>query len=210
MITPPGADGRVVFSDADDGDLRSDAEARVDFARRVNVRSDWATVDQVHAAAVLEVSSAGNAGEADALWTSASDLPLAIFTADCFPVVLRAPRAVGIAHAGWRGAAAGVVGKLREAMTNSGFAPERAFVGPGIGPCCFEVGADVAAHFETATGETSWGTVSVDLRSVIRGQLAGIHVWESSTCTKHDPGWYSHRSDGARERQAAIAWVGVR
>jgi hypothetical protein len=181
MITPPGADGRVIFSDADDWDLRSDAEARVVFARRANVRSDWATVDQVHAAAVL--------------------------TADCFPVVLRATRAVGIAHAGWRGAAAGVVDNLRDAMTNSGFAPESAFVGPGIGPCCFEVGADVAAHFEAATGETSWGTVSVDLRSVIRGQLSGIEVWESSTCTMHDPGWYSHRRDGARERQAAIAWA---
>jgi YfiH family protein len=207
MITPPGADGRVVFSEADDGDQRSDAEARVAFAGRVAVRSDWATVDQVHGAAVLEVSSAGEAGQADALWTAASDLPLAIFTADCFPVVLGAPGAVGIAHAGWRGAAAGVVSNLREAMTDSGFVPERAFIGPGIGPCCFEVGADVAQHFPAATGETSWGAMSVDLRSAIRGQLSGIHVWESSSCTMHDPGWYSHRGDGARERQAAIAWV---
>lgn len=207
MITPPGADGRVVFSDADNGDLRSDSEARLALARRVGARSDWATVDQVHGGAVFEVSTSGRAGEADALWTSATDLPLAIFTADCFPVAVSASRAVGIAHAGWRGAAAGVVANLREAMTEAGFEPEGAFIGPGIGPCCFEVGEEVAERFPGMTGETTWGTVSVDLRAAIRSQLEGMSVWESSSCTVHDPGWYSHRADGADQRQAAVAWV---
>jgi copper oxidase (laccase) domain-containing protein len=57
------------------------------------------------------------------------------------------------------------------------------------------------------TGETTWGTASVDLRSAIRSQLEGMNVWESSSCTVHDPGWYSHRADGAHERQAAVTWV---
>jgi YfiH family protein len=207
MITPPGADGRVIFSAAVDGDLRLDGQTRVAFARRVGIESDWASLDQVHGAAVIEVSSAGNGGAADALWTSARDLPLAVFTADCFPVVLMAPAAVGIAHAGWRGVAAGVVANLRKQMTDADFGPESAFIGPGIGPCCFEVGEEVAEHFPGITGETTWGTVSVDLRSAIRSQLCGIHVWESSSCTMHDPGWYSHRAHGAQERQATIAWT---
>lgn len=207
MITPRGADGRVVFSAAEDGDLRSDREAQLAFARRVGAGSDWATVDQVHGGAVIEVSAGGSAGEADALWTSARDLPLAIFTADCFPVAVEASLAVGLAHAGWRGVAAGVVANLREAMAAAGFEPVRAYIGPGIGPCCFEVGEEVADRFPGMTGETTWGTASVDLRSAIRSQLEGMNVWESSSCTVHDPGWYSHRADGAHERQAALTWV---
>ncbi len=207
MINPPGAAGRVVFSDADDGDLRADGEARVELARKAGIASEWATVSQVHGSRAVRVSAPGPAGEADAIWTAEPGLPVAIFTADCLAVVLQAPSASGIAHAGWRGAAGGVVSGLRSAMTKAGFEPERAFVGAGIGPCCFEVGPEVAERFPSNVARTSWGSAWVDLSGSVRDSLADLDVWSADVCTKHDAGWFSHRSDATLSRQAAISWV---
>lgn len=204
---PPEGAGSVIFSDADDGDLRSDPDARLALSRKVGINPEWATMHQVHGSAVVEVSHPGPAGEADALWTSVTALPLAVFTADCFPVVLQTSTAVGIAHAGWRGTAGGVVAALRTAMGEAGFAPQRAFVGPGIGPCCFEVGDEVARQFPENAAQTTWGARSVDLVGSIRAQVAGIEVWSGGVCTMHDRGWFSHRSNGTPRRQAALAWV---
>jgi YfiH family protein len=206
MIEPPARSG-VAFSEESDRDLRDDLEARHQAAGRLGIDGEWATVSQVHGGTVLHVDAAGNAGEADALWTTASGLPLAIFTADCFGVVMHAADAVGVAHAGWRGAEAGVVTRLREEMSGAGHAPLRAAVGPGIGPCCFEVGEEVAARFETARADTSWGTVSVDLPSVVRAQLRGLEVWSVDACTFHEPGWFSHRRDATPRRLAAVGWL---
>ncbi len=207
MITPPGAAGRVVFSDAGDGDLRSDARARDEMSQRVGIANEWATVNQVHGSALVRVSAPGAAGQADALWTSEPGLPLVIFTADCLAVAFQAPGAAGIAHAGWRGAAGGVVSGLRDAMSEAGFEPERAFVGPGIGPCCFEVGPDVVERFPQSLARTSWGSTSVDLPGSIRYSLDGLEVWSADVCTKHEPGWFSHRSDATPSRQAGITWT---
>ncbi|MGF1617279.1 MAG: polyphenol oxidase family protein [Acidimicrobiia bacterium] len=207
MITPPGSAGRVVFSHAGDGDLRSDARARVELSQSYGIASEWATVNQVHGSALVRVSAPGTAGEGDALWTAEPGLPLAIFTADCLAVALQAPGAAGIAHAGWRGAAGGVVSGLRAAMADAGYAPERAFVGPGIGPCCFEVGPDVVDRFPRHLARTSWGSPSVDLPNSVRSSLDGLDVWSADVCTKHEPGWFSHRSDATPSRQAGITWT---
>ena len=207
MISPPAAAGRVLFSDAGDGDLRSDAEARVELSQRAGIASEWATARQVHGSRVVRVSAPGSAGEADALWTTERGLPLAIFTADCLAVALQAPDAAGIAHAGWRGAAGGVVSGLKAAMSEAGFEPKRAFVGPGIGPCCFEVGSEVGEQFPSNLALTSWGSTSVDLCGAVRDSLASLDVWSADMCTKHDAGWFSHRSDATPSRQAGITWV---
>ncbi|MFZ0014389.1 MAG: polyphenol oxidase family protein [Acidimicrobiia bacterium] len=206
MIEPPARSG-VAFSEESDRDLRHDPEARAQAATRLGIDGHWATVTQVHGDAVRHVDTPGNAGEADALWTSVSGLPLAIFTADCFGVVMHATDAVGVAHAGWRGAEAGVVGRLREEMSGAGHPPVRAAIGPGIGPCCFEVGEEVAARFQTSRADTSWGTVSVDLPSVVRAQLSGLDVWSLAACTFHEPGWFSHRRDATPRRLASIGWL---
>lgn len=206
MIIPSGAAGRVVFSDEADGDLRSDAGARVELTRKTGMASEWATVSQVHGSSVVRVSAPGQAGEADALWTTEPGLPVAIFTADCLAVVLQAPGAAGIAHAGWRGAALGVVSGLKSAMSEAGFEPDRAFLGPGIGPCCFEVGPEVVERFPSNLARTSWDSASVDLSGAVRDSLSGLDVWSAGVCTKHDAGWFSHRSDATPSRQAGIAW----
>lgn len=206
MIQPPGWDG-VAFSDDSDGDLRGDERARHAAARALGIEGRWATVRQVHGNDVRRVSQAGDAGEADALWTTTTRLPLAVFTADCYGVVLGASGSVGVAHAGWRGAAGGVVTNLISAMTAAGHPPRRAAIGPGIGPCCFEVGAEVAERFPTWVTTTSWGSTSVDLAAAVRSQLEGLEIWASDRCTVHDDGWFSHRGSGTSERMATIGWL---
>ena len=205
MIRPPGWNG-VAFSERSDGDVRNDPDARVAAAERLGVDREWAEVTQVHADKVVRVAEPGPGGDADALWTTEPGLPLAVFTADCFGAVLMGDRAIGVAHAGWRGAAAGVVAKLRAEMAASGQGPTRAALGPGIGPCCFEVGPEVAEQFADVS-TTSWGTISVDLRASISRQLADLEMWTADACTFHEPWWFSHRSDGTTERLASIGWI---
>lgn len=206
MIRPPGMEG-VVFSESDEGDIRHDQAARSRLCAVGGIPTGWATVDQVHGNDVLRVDESGGAGSADALWTSEPGLAVAVFTADCFGVVLTSPRAVGVAHAGWRGAASEVVGRLRAEMADAGHAPKAAAVGPGIGPCCFEVGADVLQLFPGHESRTRWETDSVDLRSAVRDQLEGLGPWLSAACTYHHDGLFSHRRENTLERMAAVGWV---
>lgn len=207
MIRSPGRHG-VAFSDRSHGDLRSNRAARSELARLMGISDDWAVVRQVHGSDVVQVWAPGETGEADALWTTERGLPLAVFTADCYGVVLDAPGAVGVAHAGWRGAVSGVVDRLRQEMTHAGHSPVRATVGPGIGPCCFEVGPEVAEKFEPRhVTETSWGITSIDLPGVLAAQLEGVEPWFTDACTFHEDRWLSHRLDGTTDRMAAIGWL---
>jgi YfiH family protein len=114
--------------------------------------------DQVHGAAVAVVgpADAGRVFDAtDALVTDVPGVPLVILTADCAAVFLYDPvrRAVGIAHAGWRGTVAGVAARTVESMHDAfGSVPADmvAGIGPAIGPCCYQVGADVIDAVEDA------------------------------------------------------------
>ncbi|MGA7098221.1 MAG: polyphenol oxidase family protein [Acidimicrobiia bacterium] len=218
MIRPPDAGGAalengvapvtgVAFTDARDGDMLADPVARAGVAARLHISTSWATVAQEHGDGVVQVDGPGDHGPADAMWTTRSDLPVAVLTADCLGVVLKSDTAVGVAHAGWRGAQSGIVGRLREVMGRSSGAPRRAWVGPGIGVCCFEVGEEVSSSFPTFLGETTWGSVSVDLLAVIRTQLEGLEIWTADQCTMHQPGFLSHRRDGTPGRMATLGWL---
>lgn len=204
---PGGSGGGVAFSDASDGDLRNDRARRADVAQRLDISARWATVAQVHGSGVVEVDGPGDQGEADAMFTSRAGLPLAIFTADCAGVALLARGAVGVAHAGWRGLANGVVEALALRMRASGNEPVSAAIGPSIGPCCLEVGPEVAAQFEGFTSSTSSGSPSIDLLRAIEDQLGGLETWSAGSCTRHSPGWFSHRRDRTPDRMATIAWI---
>ena len=179
MIQPPGTKG-VAFTEASDGDQRPDGPARravaarLGIPRRVGNGSTSARPPRGPPQCTWPSRHVWRSlGEADALWTSVEDLPLAVRTADCFGVVLLAEGAVGVAHAGWRGAELGVVNALLHEMEQSGFPAKAAAVGPGIGPCCFEVGEDVARRFEGFQSTTSWGTRSVDLGAGPGGSAVG-------------------------------------
>lgn len=206
MNRPPGVDG-AAFTDASDGDQRNDLTARSAVSSWLGISRDWATVRQVHGASLTRAESSGELDDADAIWSDVPGLPVAVFTADCFGVVLRSESAVGVAHAGWRGAASGVVLVLREEMTRQGHEPVAAAIGPGIGPCCFEVGPEVAERFPQDVAETRWGATSVDLISALRRQLDGMDVWVSGACTMHETSLYSHRRNRTALRNATIAWV---
>lgn len=206
MIKPPGQYG-VAFTDSSDGDLLRDPAARSHLSEAYGVPERWATVEQVHGDTVVRVEGPGDAGPADAVWTTEKDLAVAIFTADCFGVVLRGSGSVGVAHAGWRGARSEVVSGLRQEMERAGQRPVRAAVGPGIGSCCFEVGPEVLAEFPDARSTTSWGTPSIDLLSAIADELDGLETWYSGACTRHESDFFSHRENATPKRMAAIGWI---
>jgi len=206
MIHSPGYPG-VAFTTADEGDIRGNPAERAAVAGRLGISRQWAVSDQVHGRVVVRAEAPINHGEADALFTTRTGLPLAVFTADCLGVALISEAAVGVAHAGWRGIVAGVVPALLEAMTAAGVPPERAALGPGIGPCCYEVGGEVAAQLPEHVSETTWGTVSVDLPSAVRSHLGDIPVWEAGSCTRCSVGFHSHRADATSARMATISWL---
>lgn len=206
MIRPPGVDG-VAFTEAGDGDQRLDHGSNALVSAALGLSDDWASVRQIHGRVVRRAQKPGDAGEGDGLWTTAPRLPLVVLTADCFGVVLHAPDAVGVAHAGWRGAHAGLVTRLRVEMAEAGHAPTRAAVGPGIGPCCFEVGEEVASEFEDFRTVTGRGTTSVDLAGSIISELGDLEVWSADSCTLHQPGWFSYRRDQTSARLATIGWL---
>lgn len=126
--------------------------------------------------------------------------------ADCLPVALAGTGGVAMIHCGWRGLAAGIVDRGAEAVGAGAAA-----IGPGIGPCCYEVGAEVLAEFADL-GEGIAGGRMLDLGEVARRLLerAGVTEVESaSICTKCEPElFFSRRRDGQRcGRQAGLVWA---
>jgi YfiH family protein len=126
--------------------------------------------------------------------TAAPGLGLLVLAADCYPVALSDGRGVAMVHCGWRGLAAGIVARAVAELEG----PVSAAVGPGIGPCCYEVGPEVVSAFSglprVAHGRT------LDLRAIIEHELtdAGVediqHVEHCTSCRADL--YFSHRRDG--------------
>ena len=206
MIRPPGFSG-AAFGEAAEGDLRVDAGRRRLVADELGIPPEWAFVSQVHGTAVIHASSPGRLGEADAVYTTRQALPVAIATADCVPVILEGSGFAAVVHAGWRGAASGVLQATVEALAESGLAAERAAIGPGIGPCCYEVGDEVAARFAGHVSHTTWGATSIDIGGYLESVLDPLPVWRSERCTFTDEDLNSYRRDRTELRQVAVAWL---
>ncbi len=156
--------------------------------------------------------------EADAAITSQADTVLAILTADCLPVVFAAidGSEVGVAHAGWRGLAAGVLEATVAAM-HTPPARLRAWMGPAAGPERYEIGAEVCDAFAgndegvaPAFVPTRPGHWRVDLFGLARRRLAALGITDvhgGGLCTIGDPArFYSHRRDGRSGRLLTLAW----
>lgn len=171
-----------------------------------------ARLEQTHGAGVARVDGAGVTPSCDAVVTAEKDLLLRIRIADCVPVFLASPNGIGLAHAGWRGTVAAIVsGTVAELAGLTGDDPKlmRAFIGPSIGPCCYEVGTEVLGRFDPIFIEAA--RRRLDLRAANRQQLvrAGIppaSIAMSPLCTKcHQHILYSHRgSHGGSGRMEAV------
>ena len=178
-------------------------------------------LNQIHGVETVE-GKVGLVPEADAHWTAVRNRPLAVLTADCLPVVLMATDAscVGIAHAGWRGLAAGVLESLLTAMPAEP-ASVTAWLGPGISAAAYEVGPEVKMTFEQHCGEESGdcfqsshrqGYWMADLPALARLRLsrAGVPVIRGGgRCTHGEPEhFFSHRREGpATGRIATLVWL---
>ncbi len=173
-----------------------------------------ATLRQVHShVCVAARGRTGVLGEGDALLENTPGRLVAVKTADCIPILLvdEEHRAVAAVHAGWRGAAQGIAGRAVRAMAEefgTRAAGLHAAIGPGIGPCCYEVGAEVAARF----GES--GPCRIDLAEIHRGQLlqAGVpdgSIYTARLCTRCGADFHSYRRD--RERAGRmLSFAGIR
>jgi hypothetical protein len=165
---------------------------------------------QVHGAEVARVPWEDRP-EADAAMAGGLRQLIGIRTADCLPVLIADPRRriVGAAHAGWRGTAKGVVGRLVAALLAEGCRAEDliAALGPAIGPCCYEVGEEVRLALGEAAAPAfrpgPRGRPHLDLRAANRQQLleAGlraVNLHAIEDCTACRPDLYdSHRRDGS-------------
>lgn len=128
-----------------------------------------------------------------------------VYTADCLPVAVAGPEGAAILHCGWRGLAAGIVAHGVEAVDATAAA-----VGPGVGPCCYEVGDEVLTAFSGLGDGISSGRM-LDLPEVARQQLrrAGVEEVEiAGLCTRCEEGlFFSHRRDGGPGRQGGLVWL---
>jgi YfiH family protein len=143
-----------------------------------------------------------------------------VLTADCLPVALSGPGGAAMLHCGWRGLAAGIVAAGAGAVGATDAA-----IGPGIGPCCYEVGPEVLDAFSdlgdgitAVDGPKSRAGVDIsahrrlDLAEVARRLLAaaGVERIEAAgLCTSCEPElFFSHRRDAGRTgRQGGLVWI---
>lgn len=172
-----------------------------------------------HAIHVVTAADAGQwLGRADGMVTAAAGVFLTMRFADCVPILLHDPqrRAVGVAHAGWRGTLQAVAGAVVRTMVEAlGCVPGdiTAVIGPSIGPCCYEVGADVISAVGAVLPPSDSATLFRRRRR--NGGAAHFDIWEANRrqllaagagrvltmglCTAcHSDQFFSHRAENGR------------
>lgn len=181
-----------------------------------------AMIRQVHGRRVVRLHTAdqacgpeprGELEEADGQATGVEGVAPLVMTADCLPVAIAGGGAVAIVHAGWRGLADGVLDEGVRAVRELGDdGTLAAAIGPGAGPCCYEVGEEVHERFR-AYGPAARRGRNLDLKAIAREQLsaAGVSaVHDAGLCTICSPPslFFSHRRDrGVTGRQAGLVWL---
>ena len=222
--------GRALFTTRAHGNLSSvgglDHEYGYDARERLRTQLDLRRLArgyQVHGTTVLrsrtdaDISAQDSATaqppvEADGQATSVAGIGAIVLTADCLPVALGADGAVAMVHAGWRGLVAGVLEEGVRAVRELGGDGELvAVIGPGAGPCCYEVGEEVHAAFGGAHRIGPPSGRWIDLKAIARDRLlaAGVsQVRDVAACTICDERFFSHRREGAHAgRQGGVAWL---
>ena len=199
------------------------ADVRANRARlRALLPADPCWLHQIHGAVVVDAALSDSNAKADASFTDAANVVCAVSIADCMPVLLSdaSGTTVGVAHAGWRGLAAGVIqataSSMRLRLEDPG-AELLAYLGPAIGARHFEVGAEVLDAMQArlpdaarAFAARAHGKYLADLFALGRQALdqAGVtHIYGGHDCTFSDPArFYSFRRDRTTGRHAALIW----
>ncbi|MFT5014202.1 MAG: YfiH family protein [Patiriisocius sp.] len=192
-------------------DIETVEANRVSLHSALNTSSGPIWLDQVHGHNVVKVNGpTDNVPCADASVTEQVSLPLAILTADCLPIVLwdEGGRQIAALHAGWRGLASSVIERTIRHFTGRKVS---AFIGPGVGPCHYEVDELVRKHFlaEDAFIANRPGHYQFDLVKEARRQLNLLGVKDvrsMDVCTACDSRFYSFRRDGETGRFATLVW----
>lgn len=211
---PPYDTLNLGFRTGDEADRVRVNRARVTAALEV---PPLTTARQVHGAEIARVDAASASrpvADADAMATSRPEVPLAVLVADCVPVCLvsEAEDLLVVVHAGWRGLAAGLVPRAVALFDRPRQAA--AAIGPAVGPCHYEVGADVADAVErgSAAGaitDRRDGRLYLDLAATAETSLGAAGIREvdvAGSCTACEPArFFSHRRDGPTGRQALVA-----
>ncbi len=222
---PLGADARVrvQVTSCADGDLQVDGDViDLDRRRRSIVDRPWVWLRQVHGAEVVVLGDQQaiddiSGAQADGIVTSRGDVAIAAHSADCATVAMWSPEGViGVAHVGWRGLEAGVIGATASAMSDSGASSISAFIGPHIRAECYEFGAEdlerMSVRFDQrVVAATPSGSPALDVAAAIAMDLERASVelaGSSGECTACEVGRYwSHRARGEQQRQALVVWI---
>ena len=218
-VPPEGADGmNLGFLSGDAPEAVRENRARLREALPAEPR--W--LKQVHGAAVVRADAVSAPVEADAAFTTSAGVVAAVMVADCMPVLLADTRgrAVGVAHAGWRGLAAGVIQATARSIRSALDDPQAdliAYLGPAIGPAHFEVGPEVLDAMArslpraAAAFRPQGDKYLADLPALARQALAEVGVASihgGSACTYSDATrFYSYRRDRTTGRHAALVWI---
>lgn len=218
-------DGRtlvVTATERGDGDvhpLRAGADV-LEARQRAVTGEPWVMIDQVHGIDVVSALAATAwqpvVGRGDVLVATRPDRPVAVWAADCAPIVLVATSGeIAAVHAGWRGLAAGVIDAAVAAMHTTGTADLQAVLGPCIRSCCYEFEPPQLAEVAQGIGvpaaqlaaTTRSGRPALDMATAVTSafERLGITVDVDGSCTGCDDRFYSHRTRGDRGRHAVVA-----
>lgn len=216
---------RVCVTERADGDLAIDGDPTALLQnRRAIVDRPWVWLHQIHGSRVVVVhadedpdDAAGS--EADAAVTSRTDVVLSVQSADCGTIAMWTDDGmIAAVHAGWRGLEAGVIEASVKSLRTMSSAPVRAFVGPCIGPECYEFGVTDLDRLRDRFGDdavatTSPGSPALDVRACIERSLVDLHVDVTGTdpaCTACEPDrFWSYRARADRQRQSLAIWIEV-
>jgi YfiH family protein len=183
-------------------------EHRARLAQRLGVGFAWRK--QVHGNRVDQVAAPTDPQapwiEADGVLARTPGVAPLVLAADCLPIVISDGRSVVALHAGWHGLEDGVIASGVEAMSPAGYLS--AAIGPGAGPCCYEVGPELHERFAGFSAGRNLDLKAIAHRQLAEAGVLGIHDCRVCTICESQYELFSYRREGAEAgRQGLIAWL---
>ncbi|MFT6984464.1 MAG: YfiH family protein [Psychromonas sp.] len=193
------------------------------LAEQLSLPPSLCWLKQTHSTILHKLeNNSGSGHEADAVWTSSSNKPCIVMTADCLPVLVTDKQGsfVCAIHAGWRGLCDGIIEKSLSTICDAlkiDSTELLVWLGPCIGKSAFQVGDDVRSQFITQNKDAESAFIAVNgrwlayLQLLARLRLAPFNVAQISAsehCTFNEPDlFYSYRRDGQTGRMASLIWL---